>query len=78
MAMVRTGKEAAAVRRELRKRGVASALITWSLHAFAQGGFTHAMLGVDADNPTGAHRLYKALGFERERRSITHQIEVER
>jgi ribosomal protein S18 acetylase RimI-like enzyme len=57
---------------------VASALIAASLKTFATAGFTHAMLGVDADNPTGAHRLYKALGFERERRSITHQIEVER
>jgi ribosomal protein S18 acetylase RimI-like enzyme len=57
---------------------VASALIAASLKTFAAAGFTHAMLGVDADNPTGAHRLYKALGFERERRSITHQIELER
>jgi mycothiol synthase len=64
--------------KEWRGRGVASALIAASLKTFATAGFTHAMLGVDADNPTGAHRLYKALGFERERRSITHQLEVER
>jgi mycothiol synthase len=59
-----------------RGRGVASALIARSLEAFAAEGFTHAMLGVDSDNPTGAARLYQSLGFERERRSITHQIEI--
>ena len=62
--------------REWRKRGVASALITWSLHAFAENGFTHAMLGVDADNPTGAARLYRDLGFELERRSTTREVEL--
>jgi len=25
---------------------------------------TEAMLGVDADNPTGALRIYEAMGFE--------------
>jgi len=34
------------------------------------------MIGVDADSPTGAARLYRNLGFTTERRSITHQIEV--
>jgi ribosomal protein S18 acetylase RimI-like enzyme len=62
--------------REWRGRGVASALIAWSLAAFAADGFTHAMLGVDSDNPSGAARLYRSLGFERERRSITHEIEI--
>jgi len=62
--------------RAWRGRGLASALIAWSLHAFAGAGFTHAMIGVDADNPTGAARLYRSLGFERERRSITHQLEI--
>jgi ribosomal protein S18 acetylase RimI-like enzyme len=62
--------------REWRGRGVASALIARSLAVFAAEGFTHAMLGVDSDNPSGAARLYRSLGFERERRSITHQIEV--
>jgi ribosomal protein S18 acetylase RimI-like enzyme len=62
--------------REWRRRGLASSLITWSLAAFADAGFTHAALGVDADNPTGAARLYRALGFETMRRSVTYQIEV--
>jgi ribosomal protein S18 acetylase RimI-like enzyme len=62
--------------RAWRRRGVASALVAWSLAAFADAGFTHAALGVDADNPTGAARLYRALGFEPMRRSVTYQIEV--
>ena len=62
--------------RDWRRRGVASALIAASLATFAADGFTHALLGVDSDNPTGAAHLYRALGFERQRRSITHQIEI--
>jgi mycothiol synthase len=62
--------------RDWRRRGAASALIASSLAAFAAERFTHALLGVDSDNPTGAAHLYRALGFERQRRSVTHQIEI--
>lgn len=62
--------------REWRGRGVASALIASSLHAFARAGLTHASIGVDSDSPTGAARLYRALGFEPRQRSITHQLDV--
>lgn len=61
---------------EWRGRGIASALVVRSLHAFAAAGLTHASIGVDADNPTGAARLYRALGFEVVKRSITHELEV--
>lgn len=57
-----------------RGRGVAGALIIESFHAFAVAGFTHASISVDADSPTGAHRLYRSLGFEPTTRSITHEI----
>lgn len=62
--------------RQWRGRGLASAMIAWSLAAFAAQGFSHAMIGVDGESPTGAARLYRNLGFTSERRSITHQIEV--
>lgn len=62
--------------REWRGRGIASALVVRSLHAFAAAGLTHASIGVDADNPTGAVRLYRSLGFEVVQRTITHQLEV--
>jgi len=50
-------------RRAWRKRGVASALIARSLHLLAERGMDTAMLGVDADNPSGALRLYESFGF---------------
>lgn len=57
-----------------RGRGIASALITHSLHAFVAADLTHASIAVDSENPTGAARLYRALGFEPRHRSITHQL----
>lgn len=62
---------------EWRGRGVGSALIARSLHAFAADGLTHASIGVDSDNPSGAARLYRNLGFEPQQRSVTWQIEVD-
>ncbi len=57
------------VRRQWRKRGVASALITQGLHALKAAGMDTAILGVDADNPTGAVSLYERLGFKQYRRN---------
>lgn len=62
--------------REARGRGVASAMLARSLAAFADAGLTHARLDVDADNPTGAGRIYRNLGFVPHHRSVTYQIEV--
>lgn len=62
--------------REWRGRGLASALVAHSLHNFRADGLTHASIGVDADNPTGAARLYKALGFTTQHRTTTSQLEV--
>ena len=46
-----------------RGRGVASALISRALRALRERGMTEAALGVDAQNETGALRLYQAMGF---------------
>lgn len=54
-----------------RGRGIASALLVESFHRFAADGLTHAALGVDADSPTGAARLYRNVGFVRHRGSMT-------
>jgi mycothiol synthase len=62
--------------RPARGRGVATAMIAWSLHAFVEAGFSHAILDVDTENPSGAARLYRNLGFEPLHRSITYEIEV--
>jgi mycothiol synthase len=60
--------------RAWRGKGLASAMIAHALHALAADGLTHAALGVDADNPSGAARLYRRLGFERQRGSTTWEI----
>jgi mycothiol synthase len=51
------------VRRPWRGRGLARALVSQSLVAFRDIGMTDAVLGVDADNPTGALGVYEANGF---------------
>jgi ribosomal protein S18 acetylase RimI-like enzyme len=57
------------VRRPWRGRGLARALVSQSLVAFREIGMTDAVLGVDADNPTGALGVYEANGF------VVHQRE---
>ncbi len=56
-----------------RGRGVASALIATALDAYATAGLTHAALNVDSENPSGAARLYRALGFAHERGEWTYE-----
>lgn len=50
-------------RRAWRKRGLANALIARSLQALKERGMDYGILGVDADNPTGALGLYERNGF---------------
>ena len=54
-----------AVRRPWRRRGLASALIARSLSALAERGMTEAALSVDAENPSGALRVYERLGYRK-------------
>ena len=61
------------VRRPWRKRGVASALIAASMRALRDAGMTDAALGVDAENPTGALRVYENLGFRRARTGVSYR-----
>ena len=55
--------ESVFTRRAWRKRGIGGALIDRSFHLFAERGMDTAALGVDADNPSGALRLYESHGF---------------
>ncbi len=57
--------------RSVRGRGVASALMAQTMVALAEDGYRIAELGVDADSPTGAGRLYERLGF-----AVRHRNEV--
>jgi mycothiol synthase len=61
------------VRRPWRKRGLARSLIVQSLQAVKERGMTEAALGVDANNLTGALRLYESVGFQVTRRSSAYR-----
>jgi mycothiol synthase len=50
-------------RRPWRKRGLANALINRSLKLIKERGMEIGVLGVDADNPSGALSLYERNGF---------------
>lgn len=52
-----------AVRRPWRNRGLGLALLHASFREFWKRGIPRALLGVDADNPTGATRLYERAGM---------------
>lgn len=61
------------VRRPWRRRGLGRAITAESLRRLAAAGMTDAMLGVDADSPTGALGLYEGLGFEVAQRSQVYR-----
>jgi len=61
------------VRRPWRKTGVGRALLLESLNALRQAGMTESLLGVDAENPTGALNLYKSCGFQVYKRSDVYR-----
>jgi ribosomal protein S18 acetylase RimI-like enzyme len=62
-----------ATRRPWRGRGVAGALIARSLAVLRDRGMEVAALGVDAENPTGALRLYERFGFRPRRRWVFYR-----
>jgi mycothiol synthase len=58
------------VRRAWRGRGYGRALLRHSFREFRQRGATHATLGVDASNATGATQLYESVGMHVEQEEI--------
>lgn len=65
--------DSVSVRQPWRRRGVARALLVRGLAALRDRGLDEAILGVDADNPQGALRLYESVGFELHRRSAVYR-----
>ncbi len=61
------------VRRPWRRRGLAGALIVDSLRMFRDMGLQEAALGVDAENLSGALRLYESFGFRRHQTGISYR-----
>jgi mycothiol synthase len=60
------------VRRPYRNRGLGRALLARSLAWLRECGMNTATIDVDADSPTGANRLYAAVGFVERRRSVVY------
>jgi GNAT superfamily N-acetyltransferase len=61
------------VRRPWRHRGLARALMAASFPLLRARGMTEGMLGVDAENPTGALRVYESVGFHAVGRDIVYR-----
>lgn len=61
------------VRRPWRKRGLATALLARSLRVLGEAGMDYALLGVDAENPHQAVRLYTNVGFHEIRRNVVYR-----
>lgn len=64
-------------RRPWRKRGVARALIALTLQEFKSRGLTESALGVDAENLSGALRVYQESGFKEVKRSTIYRKPIE-
>lgn len=61
------------VRRPWRRRGVARALIAFSLQALKEQGMSEAALGVDTNNTSGANKLYESMGFRPVKININYE-----
>jgi mycothiol synthase len=64
------------VRRPWRRRGLGEALLRHSFAEFHKRGFSRVALGVDADSPTGAPRLYERAGMHVVRRVDFYEKEL--
>ena len=62
-----------AVLREHRNKGLGTALLVQSLHAMEQAGMEAVHLDADADNLTGAMRLYERIGFQVRKRRVSYR-----
>lgn len=64
------------VRRGFRKIGLGRAMLLSGLQRLKQAGVDTVRLGVDADNPNGALRLYESVGFQKVYTSINFLRDV--
>ncbi len=61
------------VRRDWRGRGLARALLLHTFAEFHRRGLPRVTLGVDAESPTGATRLYESVGMEVEMENVVYE-----
>ena len=64
------------VREPWRRRGLGSSLLRASFNALYERGLRRVGLGVDAQNVTGALRVYESAGMQRVRQSDNWELEV--
>jgi mycothiol synthase len=65
--------ETLAVRRAWRRRGLGTALLLHAFRELRERGRTAAGLSVDAENPTGAVRLYESVGMHTVRARVLYE-----
>jgi mycothiol synthase len=68
--------DALMVRRSWRRRGLGSALLTHAFRELYGRGMRRMALGVDAENPTGATRLYERAGMHIGQQYATYSKEL--
>jgi GNAT superfamily N-acetyltransferase len=61
------------VRRPWRKQDLAKALIARAMRVLKEADMNEAALGVDAQNPNGALKLYESLGYRVKHRTFTYR-----
>jgi ribosomal protein S18 acetylase RimI-like enzyme len=64
------------VRPEWRRRGIAEALLRAAFAEFFRRGELRVALGVDAESPTGATRLYERVGMRVFSRTVVYEKEL--
>jgi len=64
------------VRKRWRRRGLGLALLRYAFAEFHRRGMPHVTLGVDAENPTGATRLYEGAGMRVEKEDLVFEKDL--
>jgi mycothiol synthase len=65
--------EGISVRRPWRKLGLARSLLVQSIAMFKEMGMTETALGVDAENLSGALKLYQGVGYKEIKRNMNYR-----
>ncbi len=73
---MRDGSAPSACRKPWRKRGLGLALLHHAFGEFYRRGQPKVALGVDAQNPTGATRLYERAGMHVAYEAVAFQKEL--
>jgi len=61
------------VLREYRRRGLGTALLAHGLRTLREAGMDFAYLGADAENLTGAVRIYERMGFQVRKTTVVYR-----